>query len=159
MTPITRRIILKSASSAVIILLLMVSFLSVAEQASAEGSPGATARPSDSGQRTADGGTRQSDGGTRPDPADYLSNLYIWFLSFVGIAALFSIVRGGILYMFSGANITSTAEARKHINNAAVALLIAGLSYALLKAINPDLVEHGFDISQVINQVTRRIAP
>ena len=67
------------------------------------------------GTQSGSGGSQSGAGGTQPESntSEYLYNLYIWFLGFVGIAALFSIVRGGILYMFSGTSITSTAEARK----------------------------------------------
>src|SRR3989338_8864793 len=59
-----------------------------------------------------------------PPPSDYLSGLYKGFLGFVGIAALFAIVYGGVLYMFSGANLTKTEEAKRWIQNSFVGILL-----------------------------------
>ena len=80
----------------------------------------------------------------------YLDNLYLWFLGFVGVAALFAIVLGGILYMFSGANLTKVDQAKRWIWNAILGIVLAATSYLLLSIINPDLVQHGFDINTII---------
>ena len=80
----------------------------------------------------------------------YFERLYIWLLGFVGLAALFAIVYGGVLYIFSGA-IESTAEAKRWITNAIIGLVIAGGSYLLLYTINPDLVKK-FDIQSIIEK-------
>lgn len=82
--------------------------------------------------------------GTTP-PAAFLSSLYMWFLGFVGIAALFAFTLGGILYMLAG-TIESTKQAQHWIWNGLWGLLIAASSYLLLRTINPDLVQHGFQI-------------
>ena len=55
----------------------------------------------------------------------YLDYLYTWLLGFVGLAALFAIVYGGVLYIFSGA-VGSTTEARRWITNGIIGLIIAG---------------------------------
>ncbi|MDO8560896.1 MAG: hypothetical protein Q7R91_01635 [bacterium] len=89
--------------------------------------------------------------GAKPTTATgYLDYLYTWMLGFVGIAALFAIVYGGVLYIFSGA-IESTAEARRWITNAIIGLLIAGGSYVILRTINPDLVKK-FDVQTIIQK-------
>ena len=80
----------------------------------------------------------------------YFERLYIWLLGVVGLAALFAIVYGGVLYIFSGA-IESTAEAKRWITNAIIGLVIAGGSYLLLYTINPDLVKK-FDIQSIIEK-------
>ena len=80
----------------------------------------------------------------------YFERLYIWLLGVVGLAALFAIVYGGVLYIFSGA-IESTAEAKRWITNAIMGLVIAGGSYLLLYTINPDLVKK-FDIQSIIEK-------
>lgn len=80
----------------------------------------------------------------------YLDYLYMWMLGFVGIAALFAVVYGGIYYIFSGA-VSSTAEARKWITNGIIGLIIAGASYVILRTINPDLVIK-FDIQTIIQK-------
>lgn len=93
------------------------------------------------------------------DPSKYLNDLYLWFLGFVGISALFGIVVGGVLYMFSGTSITKVDEAKKWITNALFGLVIAGGSYILLSIINPDLIR-GFDVTQVIQDaINKTMAP
>ena len=81
----------------------------------------------------------------------YLSNLYLWFLGFIGVAALFAIVRGGVTYMFSGANPALVGEAKRCIWNAIWGIVLAAASFLLLWTINPDLITHGFDIESIIN--------
>ncbi len=111
----------------------------------AASNPSAQANPSlsqDTGQTTQSTG---KGGGVE------LGQIYIWFLGVVGISALFSIVRGGVLYMFSGTNPSRVSEAKKWIWNALFGLLIAAGSYILLNTINPDLVEHNFDLGKIIS--------
>lgn len=79
----------------------------------------------------------------------YLTSLYRWFLGFVGVAALFAFVMGGIHYMFAGPSISTTAQAKKWITNALLGILLAASSWLLLKTINPELVA-GFDIQTLI---------
>lgn len=83
------------------------------------------------------------------DPSRYLDQIYGWFLAFVGISAMFAFVYGGVLYMFSGPNITKTELAFTWIRNGIYGLLLAALSILLLSTINPDLVG-GFDLSRLI---------
>lgn len=85
-------------------------------------------------------------------PSVYLGNLYLWFLGFVGIAAVFALVTGGLLYMFSGPNITKTEQARKWITNAIYGVILAAVSVLLLRTINPDLVG-GFDLETIVQSV------
>lgn len=85
------------------------------------------------------------------DVPNYLGNLYIWMFAFVGISALFAIVMGGVMYMFSGTSLTKVDSAKRWIWNAVFGIIIAATSYLLLYIINPDLVEHGFDLEQIIS--------
>ncbi len=85
-------------------------------------------------------------------PSSFLDNLYVWMLGIVGLASLFALVWGGVLYIFSGA-IESTAEAKKWMTNAFWGLLIAGASYLILRTINPELVKK-FNIESIIQQRT-----
>lgn len=102
------------------------------------------------------GGSGGGGGGTGGgDVPGYLSNLYIWFLGFIGIAALFAIVWGGIQYMFSGANLTKAESGRTWITNAIWGIILAASAYLILYTINPDLVTHGFDINTVIDNALR----
>ncbi|MBI2055553.1 MAG: hypothetical protein HYT42_01530 [Candidatus Sungbacteria bacterium] len=152
--------ILKSVVPIVLATLLLAVILSVAaDRVTAQTSPGATARSSSDVVRSSNETTRGSVDVTRPgiNPADYLFNLYVWFLGLAGIAALFALVRGGLMYMFEGASITAAGEAKKHIKNGVLVLLIAATSYLLLKAINPDLVTHGFDISNLVERAVQSV--
>jgi Mn2+/Fe2+ NRAMP family transporter len=103
-------------------------------------------------------------GGFGPEPrpdgsalllvSNYLQRLYVVFLGFVGVAALFAITMGGVLYMFAGANLTTTAQARRWISNGIAGIVIAGLSVLLLRTINPDLVTN-FSIGALVGQSTQ----
>lgn len=137
-------------STAVAIVAPSVSHAIVAEN------PAVTPQPRTSGGVTITfGGSPAGPGGvpavTGGQSQAYLQSLYKWFLGFVGVAALFAFVMGGVLYMFAGANITTTAQARKWITNGVLGLLIAAASYLLLRAINPELVG-GFDIETLIRE-------
>jgi hypothetical protein len=98
--------------------------------------------------------TLPPDGGSQQPPvsnaSEYLANLYKYFLAFVGIAALFGLVWGGVLYMYSGTNITNTGQAKTWIQNAFYGILLAAAAYLLLWTINPDLINHGFDLKRVL---------
>ncbi len=107
---------------------------------------------SSGGPGVTSGGPGVTSGGDVPG---YLSNLYIWFLGFVGIAALFAIVWGGIQYMFSGANLTKAESGRTWISNAIWGIILAASAYLILYTINPDLVTHGFDINTVIDNALK----
>lgn len=106
----------------------------------------ATPRPPGGGTETA-GQT----GGTAAG-SNYLKTLYTWFLAFVGISALFQIVRGGIYYMFSGTSLTKAEEGRRWITNAIYGIVLAAASVLLLQTINPDLINHGFDLTKIIEK-------
>lgn len=105
-----------------------------------------------SGGKTGGGGSNTGGGGfeTPPRPvSSYLSQLYVWFLGFVGIAALFAFTVGGVMWMLSS-SLTSTDQARKWITNGIWGIVIAAASFLLLNTINPELVG-GFDINAVID--------
>ena len=71
-------------------------------------------------------------------------------LGFVGIAALFAIVAGGVIYMFSGTSLTKVDSAKRWISNAIFGVILAAASILLLEIINPDLVTHGFNLDTII---------
>ena len=84
-------------------------------------------------------------------PSSYLDYLYTWLLGFVGLAALFAMVYGGVYYIFSGVSEGGVKEAKRWITNGIIGLIIAGGSYLLLRTINPDLVRK-FDIQSIIQK-------
>ena len=69
-----------------------------------------------------------------------LTGVYRLGLALVGLSALFMIVWGGLNYIWAGENTSQVQRGRERIRNALVGILIAATSYALLKTINPDLV-------------------
>lgn len=105
------------------------------------------------------GGPTGGPGGGPTSVSDYLGNLYLWFLGFVGIAALWAFVYGGVLYMFSGANPTLVGKAKTQIVNGIFGLLLAAGSYLLLYTINPDLIEHGFNLENIVCGIQQRTLP
>lgn len=90
------------------------------------------------------------------DTTGYLNQLYLWMLAFVGIAALFAIVMGGVMYMFSGTSLTKVDSAKRWIWNAVFGIIIAAGGVLLLSIINPDLVTHGFDLTKVIDDACQK---
>ncbi len=70
-----------------------------------------------------------------------LKNFYLLGLSLVGISALLMIVWGGIDYIVAGDSSSRVEAGRKKIMNALWGIFIAGISYAMLYTINPDLVK------------------
>lgn len=128
----------------------MMTNAAVSPAAVAGGSGGG---PDPGGAASGAGGGAPGAGGGPTDINNYLKNLYFWFLGVVGISALFAIVFGGVLYMFSGTSLTKVDQARHWISNAIFGILLAGGSYVLLKAINPDFTEHGFDLTNSINRL------
>lgn len=88
--------------------------------------------------------------------SDYLSNLYVWMLGIVGLASLFALIYGGVLYIFSGA-IESTSEAKRWMTNALWGLLLAATSWLILNTINPELVKK-FGIGEIIYKYCMKAA-
>ena len=103
-----------------------------------------------------EGSTQQPSASPAPSgsASSFLDNFYIWLLGVVGLASLFALVYGGVLYIFSGA-IDSTAEAKRWMTNAFFGLLIAGASYLILRTINPELVRK-LNIDSIIQDRARR---
>lgn len=88
-------------------------------------------------------------GGAPTTPQGYLSNLYNFLLGLVGVAAMGSIVYGGVLYIISAGNPSRVGSAKQAIWNGIIGILIAGFGYLILFTINPDLVR-GFDLQNIV---------
>src|SRR3989344_4011754 len=63
------------------------------------------------------------DGNTPTTPQDYLSNLYNFLLGLVGVAAMGSIVYGGVLYIISAGNPSRVGSAKQAIGNGIIGIL------------------------------------
>lgn len=79
----------------------------------------------------------------------YLRTLYAFLLAFVAIAAFGGITYGGLLYILSAGNVSSTDEAKKWIWNALIGIFITAISFIILHTINPDLITNfNLDLSK-----------
>lgn len=78
---------------------------------------------------------------------DYIQAIYRFALWSVGIAALFMIAVGGMMYLTSAGNTSQVGTAKKVIFDALIGLLLAILAWLILYVINPDLVEVDLDFS------------
>lgn len=77
-------------------------------------------------------------------PSELFSKVYTFGVSFVGLAAFFMFTYGAVRYMMAGEG--SPSEARKIMYNAVFGLVLALVSFLILKIINPELVS-GFNIA------------
>jgi hypothetical protein len=73
--------------------------------------------------------------------AAYLTGVYKYLLSVVGVVAAVMIIIGGFQYLTAGGDKGRADKSRKRIENALVGLLLAFGSFAVLYAINPSLVQ------------------
>lgn len=87
--------------------------------------------------------------GTPQTAQGYLGALYNFMLGLVGVAAMGSIVYGGVLYIISAGNPSRVGEAKTAIWNGIIGILVAGFGYLVLTTINPDLVR-GFDLENIV---------
>lgn len=71
---------------------------------------------------------------------DLISSIYIFALGLVGISAFIIFVYSAFKYMTAGENETKVKDARKKMGDAVLGLILAFLSWLILKTINPDLV-------------------
>ncbi|NTW13859.1 MAG: hypothetical protein HGA31_02385 [Candidatus Moranbacteria bacterium] len=72
--------------------------------------------------------------------ADYIQAIYKFALWAVGIAAMFMIAVGGMMYLTSAGNTSQTSSAKKVIFDALIGLALAIIAWLILYVINPDLV-------------------
>lgn len=71
----------------------------------------------------------------------FIASLYVFGLGLVGFAALIVLIYSSFLYMTAGDNMNRVGEAKKRISGAIFGLVLAFLSWIILKTINPDLVQ------------------
>ncbi|MDP3057151.1 MAG: hypothetical protein Q8N37_01340 [bacterium] len=70
----------------------------------------------------------------------YLSGLYTFLISVVGIVAMGAIVIGGARYLTSAGNPSAIEDAKHTINSAIIGLLLAISSWVIINTINPDIL-------------------
>lgn len=71
---------------------------------------------------------------------NYISTVYTWGLSVVGILAVVMMMIGGLIWTTAGGSATHIATAKQYIGGAISGLVLLLVSYLLLETINPELV-------------------
>lgn len=109
-------------------------------------------------------GVDLNDDGTKvtiPYIAEYISGLYAYLISIVGVLAAVMMIIGGFQYLAAGGDSGRVKAAKERITNAIAGTLLALGAYAMLKTISPSLTElKGLEISVVpavktdINEIT-----
>lgn len=74
------------------------------------------------------------------DLGGYISTIYTFLVSIVGVVAAVSMIYGGFLWMTSGGAADRAKAGQKRITDSLVGLVLAFGAYLLLNTINPDLV-------------------
>ncbi len=74
------------------------------------------------------------------DMPSYISGIYKFALWSVGIAAMFMITIGGVMYLTSAGNTSAMGNAKGVITDAIIGLVLAISAWFLLNFINPDLL-------------------
>lgn len=73
-------------------------------------------------------------------PGDWIQYIFIFGLSLVGLAIIYTVVYAGITWLTAGDNSGKITDAKKRLWEGLIGLLILLGSYILLNTINPDLV-------------------
>jgi len=79
----------------------------------------------------------------------YIRAIYKFFVGIAGIIAVFMIVFGGVIWLFSGGSSEKIGKAKEYILGAVFGLLIAVGSYMILQVINPSLVSYQLNLEEV----------
>ncbi|KKP98134.1 MAG: hypothetical protein US79_C0003G0059 [Parcubacteria group bacterium GW2011_GWC1_38_17] len=68
----------------------------------------------------------------------YLESIYRWGIGLVGVLVLIQLIRGGLMYMVSGA-VEQKANAKGIITDALIGLVLALASFIIINVLNPRL--------------------
>jgi len=94
---------------------------------------------------------------TVPWLAQYIGGVYTFLISIVGLVAAVVMIVGGFQYVTSAGDKSRVGAAKERIVNAFIGMLLAFGSYAILFAINPDLVSfEGLKVSFVQPDIFER---
>jgi len=87
---------------------------------------------------------------TLPWIGQYVSGIYTFLISIVGLVAAVMIIVGGFQYITSGGDKSKVEKGKKHITDAIIGLVLTFGSYILLYTINPNLVSfNGLQLASV----------
>lgn len=94
---------------------------------------------------------------TAPSPgaglSSYLQWLFVFAISFAGIAAVSMIIIGGIQYITAYGNPSQIENAKNRIYQALLGLLLIVSAWLILYTINPDLVKGVLKVPPIIKSV------
>lgn len=80
---------------------------------------------------------------------EYVGAIYPFGLSIAAGLAFIMIIVGGIQYIAAAGNTSQISDARSRIIHAVLGILLAALSFIILQAINPSLVNLNLDLTPV----------
>ncbi len=77
----------------------------------------------------------------------FISSVYSFALTIVGLAVFVQILRAGFLYLTAAGNMSKAGQAKSMMTNAVVGAILLFSAYLVLYIINPDLVKNTFNFS------------
>ncbi|OGY78471.1 MAG: hypothetical protein A3B74_02125 [Candidatus Kerfeldbacteria bacterium RIFCSPHIGHO2_02_FULL_42_14] len=89
---------------------------------------------------------------------EYISELYTFALSFIGIVATIMIMWGGFKWVTAAGNSGRISDAKDTIYNAIIGLVLALLSWTMLNVINPALTSNTFPEVRPIKPAYSKLA-
>ena len=89
---------------------------------------------------------------------EIIKYIYMFALGAAGFVALLAILIGAIMYVFSTGNPSKAADAKDRILSALLGILILLASVLILRTINPDLVDIGFDLPIISGGIEKNTA-
>lgn len=85
-------------------------------------------------------------GGGQDLPA-FISSIYSFTLTVVGVAVFIQIVRAGFMWLTAAGNVGKAAGAKSMMTNAVIGAILLFAAYMILFVINPDLVKNTFNFT------------
>ncbi|MBI2062969.1 MAG: hypothetical protein HYT61_01870 [Candidatus Yanofskybacteria bacterium] len=81
----------------------------------------------------------------QPDLPAFISSVYSFSLTIVGIIVFVRILYAGFLLLTAAGNVGKISDAKTKITNAVVGTILLFAAYLILYVINPDLVKNTFN--------------
>lgn len=93
------------------------------------------------------------------DVGQYIKTVYLFLLGIGGLVGAIVLIHAGFLWIVSGGNTGTIERAKKHIQDAAIGLLLLFGSYTILSALNPDLVRLRVPKAQLLRNIALEFEP
>ncbi|MBI4160490.1 MAG: hypothetical protein HY506_01125 [Candidatus Yanofskybacteria bacterium] len=81
------------------------------------------------------------------DLPSFISSIYSFSLTIVGIAVFVQMVRAGFMWLTAAGNVGKAGTAKSMMTNAVIGAILLFAAYLILFIINPDLVKNTFDFT------------